>query len=168
MNIEKKYTLPGIEIFWMLPAEGAKLDDIIDKEMMQIRTQKMIEIQVRKDSISINDEISGIAHTKSLEAFYPGGDDQAENYLRKLSNRRYYIIAKNRDGQMYLLNTRPTQFRYTKKHDKSFSGESGFTVVAETEEDNTLVKVLTLSLNNILIDNNFDAIIDSNGNRLRT
>jgi len=168
MKTNKTYPLPGIETFWMLPAKGAKLHDIINKEMTRISTQKTIEIQVRKDSIAINDKTTGIKHTKTLEAFYPGGDDQAENYLRKLSNRRYYIVAKNRDGQMYLLSTNPISFRYEYSKAESLSDESGFALFAETEDNNTLVRVLTLSLNNLLIDSNFDALKDSNNNRLRS
>jgi hypothetical protein len=103
-----------------------------------------------------------------MEAFYPGGSQEAENDLREMSRREYYILAKNRDGEMLLLNTSPTEFRYRKNQDGPLTGESGFSIQAETEGDGSLVKVLTLSLNNILYDSNFDSLTDSNGDIVRS
>ena len=168
MKINRQYSLAGIETFWLIPAEGVRLDDIIDKEMDAVRAQAVITVEIRKDSVMIRDELQQGGSRKTLEAFYPGGDQEAENNLRRISRREYYILAKNRHGDMYLLNTSPTEFRYEKNQAGSLDDESGFSIQVETESDGTLVKVLTLSLNYILEDSNFDTLTDSNDDIIRS
>ena len=166
--ISKQHSLAGFETFWLIPAAGAQIGDVVGKEVEAIRAQATITLEVRKDSIRLRDELRQEGSSKTMEAFYPGGDQEAENDLREMSRREYYILAKNRDGEMFLLNTSPTEFRYRKNQDGPLTGESGFSIQAETEGDGSLVKVLTLSLNNILYDSNFDTLKDSNGDIVRS
>jgi len=168
MKINGQQSLAGFETFWLIPAAGAQIGDVVDKGVEEIRAQATITLEVRKDSIRIQDDLHQDGSRKTMEAFYPGGDQEAENNLVRISRREYFILAKDRHGDMYLLNTSPTEFRYRKNEDGPLTGESGFSIQVETEGDGTLVKVLTLSLNYILEDSNFDTLTDSNGDILRS
>lgn len=166
MNITKQYPLPGIDTFWLIPAEGASLDDVIDHEMVSINTQEAIILEVLKDSVQVISQVDGEKKTQKFSAFHSGDDNDTKEYLAKISRQKYFILARERSGGMYLLNTEPTEFMYREIQKKGITGEQGFSIEAATVGQSGLVKVLYLSLNVYLIDSNLDALIDSNGDKL--